>query len=148
MTLRPSVIRERVRKLREILTHLRELRRVPREEFLASHRHYWLAERGLHLAAEAVFDAGNHILSGSLNVHPSDYEDVLEKLAVHKVIPWDLRERLRGLGGFRNILVHAYLDIDEGRVYETIQEELEAFDAFARELEAFLEKGDPTDRES
>jgi uncharacterized protein YutE (UPF0331/DUF86 family) len=144
VTLRPSAIRERLRKLREILTNLRELRKVPREEFVASYRHYWLAERGLHLAAEAVFDAGNHILSGSFNAHPSDYEDVVEKLAVHKVISWDLRERLRGLGGFRNILVHAYLDIDEGRVYETLRDELEAFELLARDLEAFLEEDTET----
>lgn len=139
MTLRPAVVHERLRKLREVLRNLESLREVPRQEFVSSYRHYWLAERGLQLAAEALFDIGNHILAGHFNVHPSDYEDVLERLAGQAVISPPLRERLRGLGGFRNVLVHGYLDIDEGRVYGSLHGELDAFDAFAVEIEAFLE---------
>lgn len=48
-------------------------------------------------------------------------------------------ERLRGLGGFRNILVHGYLDIDRRRVYQALQIELEDLIAFADELETFLD---------
>lgn len=139
MTLRPAVVHERLRKLREVLRNLESLREVPRQEFVTSYRHYWLAERGLQLAAEALFDIGNHILAGHFNVHPSDYEDVLERLAGQGVISPPLREKLRGLGGFRNVLVHGYLDIDEGRVYGSLQDELDAFDDFAVEIEAFLE---------
>lgn len=138
MTLRPEVIRERLRKLREVLRNLGEVQAVPKQDFLRSFRHYWLAERGLHLAAEAVFDIGNHILAGHFNVHPSDYEDVLNRLAEQDVISRELRERLRGLGGLRNVLVHAYLQIDEERVYEALHEELGGFDDFAAEIEAFL----------
>jgi len=140
LTLRPEVIRERLRKLREILRNLQQVQSVPRERFVRSFEHYWLAERGLHLAAEAVFDVGNHILAGHFNVSPSDYEDVLERLAVQGVISGQLRDEMRGLGGFRNVLVHAYLDIDEDRVYKSLQEELGAFDRFAAEIEAFLER--------
>lgn len=139
MTLRPQVVHERLRKLREILRNLEKVKAVPQEEFVASFEHYWLGERGLHLAAEAVFDIGNHILAGHFNVHPSDYEDVLDRLAQQGVVSPDLRERLRGLGGFRNILVHAYLEIDEGRVYKSLQDELDAFDEFAEGIEAFLD---------
>lgn len=138
MTLRPQVVRERLRKLREILGRLQLVQQVPREEFLASFRHYWLAEHGLHLAAEAVFDVGNHILAGHFNIHPPDYEAVLERLAEQGVISQPLRERLRGLGGFRNVLVHAYMEVDEKRVYASLHGELEGFDAFAEEIEEFL----------
>ena len=138
MTLRPEVVHERLRKLREILRNLEKVKAVPREDFVASFEHYWLGERGLHLAAEAVFDVGNHLLAGHFNVHPADYEDVLDRLAQQRVVSPDLRERLRGLGGFRNVLVHAYLEIDEGRVYESLKNELSTFDAFAGEIEDFL----------
>jgi uncharacterized protein YutE (UPF0331/DUF86 family) len=111
---------------------------VPKQDFVASYRHYWLAERGLQLAAETVFDIGSHILAGHFNVHPNTYEDVLEHLARQGVLTPDVRESLRGLGGFRNILVHEYLDIEEERVYQALQEETASFDAFADEIEAFL----------
>lgn len=138
MTLRPAVVHERLRKLREILTNLEEVRRVPHEEFVASFRHYWLAERGLQLAAETVFDTGNHLLAGHFNVHPADYEEVLIKLVERGVISPALGRRMKGLGGFRNVLVHGYLEIDEHRVYESLQAELGDFDAFAGEVETFL----------
>jgi uncharacterized protein YutE (UPF0331/DUF86 family) len=138
VTLRPAVIAERLRKLREVLTNLRELKSVPKDEFVRSYQHHWLAERGLQLAAEVIFDIGNHVLAARFNDHPSDYEDVLERLAAHQVISPELREKLRGLGGFRNVLVHAYLDIDRERVYAAIQQELDGFGGFALEIEDFI----------
>lgn len=142
MILRPPVVRERLRKLREVVSNLRTLESLSREEFIASFRNYWLAERGLQLAAEAVFDIGTHILAGQFNNHPSDYEDVARQLLARGVISPDLARRLAGLGGFRNLLVHAYLEIDESRVYEALGE-LTTFDSFACEIEAFLEEPSP-----
>lgn len=139
MTLRPAVVHSRLRKLREILENLEVVRHVPRGDFVSDFQHYWLGERGLHLAAETVFDIGNHVLASHFNIHPTEYEEVLERLAEQGVLSVDLRARLEGLGGFRNVLVHAYMDIDTVRVYETLQHELSAFDAFAQEVEDFLE---------
>ena len=139
MTLRAETIRERLRKLREVLSNLQDVRKVPPKEFLASYRHYWLAERGLQLAAEAVFDIGNHILAGHFNLHSSNYEDLIKRLAGQGVLSAQLREKLRGLGGFRNVLVHGYLDIDMDRVLSILHEELESFEAFAQATEAWLE---------
>ena len=142
MILRPAVVRDRLRHLRRVVGNLEELRSVERKEFLSSYRHFWLAERGLQLAAEALFDIGTHILAGEFNLHPAEYEEVTRRLARQGVISSGLYERLRGLGGFRNILVHAYLEIDEERVYDFLQNELQAFRDFTGEVEAFLARSD------
>jgi uncharacterized protein YutE (UPF0331/DUF86 family) len=139
VTLRAEVIRQRLQRLRQILINLEKVRAVPRNVFVGSFEHFWLAERGLQLAAEILFDIGNHILAGHCNVHATDYEDVTEKLAVHGIISGELREKLRGIGGFRNILVHQYLDIDEERVHDLLSGSLSDFEAYAREIETFLE---------
>lgn len=81
MTLRPEVVRERLRKLREVVRNLETLRDIESAEFVASFRHYWLAERGLQLAAECLLDIGNHVLAGQLNVHPTDYGEAESFLA-------------------------------------------------------------------
>lgn len=138
MILRIETLHERLRKLRETVRNLREIGSVPRAEFMVSYRHYWLAERGLQLAAESLFDAGNHLLVGHFNVSPTDYEDVITKLAASKVLSPELASRLRGLGGFRNLLVHAYLEIDEGRVYDALHTQLDSLIDFADQLDAFL----------
>lgn len=143
MTLHSEVVRERLRKLREVVQNLGALQAIPLDQFVSSFRHYWLAERGLQLAAEVVFDIGNHILAGTFNVHPQDYEDVTRCLADRGVISAALRDRLKGLGRFRNILVHGYIDIDERRVHEHLLDRLSDFDRFADEVEAFLDRQIP-----
>lgn len=143
MTLRPEAVRERLRKLRVVIRNLREIARVDRPLFVADFHHHWLAERGLHLAAEAMFDVGNHVLAGALNLHATDYEDVLRRLGEQGVISPDLRAKLRGLGGFRNVLVHGYLDIDVGRVHEYLTTRLDDFAKFADEVEGWLANREP-----
>ncbi len=138
MTLRPEIVYERLRRLREVVSNLESLREVPRQEFVASFHHYWLAERGLQLAAEILFDVGNHILAGRFGASPSTYEEIPQKLCERKVISENLRDRLRGLGGFRNILVHDYLDVNRDLLYGFLQEELGYFGRFADEVEVFL----------
>ncbi len=139
MILRKAVLRERIDHLRSISRRLEESRRTERTQFLASYQLQWVAERGLQLAAQAVFDIGTHILSGHFNVHPTDYEDVIRLLGVHRVLSSEMETRLRGLGGFRNVLVHGYLEIDAGRVFRFLQEESPIFSDFADAIETWLE---------
>ncbi len=54
------------------------------------------------------------------------------------MIDGDLAERLKRWMGFRNILVHFYLAIDHGRVYDAMQEDLGDLEAFAANMSRFL----------
>jgi uncharacterized protein YutE (UPF0331/DUF86 family) len=137
LVLRHEAVRERLLRLEEVLSHLEELRREgidPRGDF----RQAWLAERGLQLAAEIALDLGNHILSAHFGVSARDYEDVLTPLSVCGVIDSELRERFRGLGGFRNLLVHGYLKLDANRVAQVLADAPERFSALARAIRAWL----------
>jgi uncharacterized protein YutE (UPF0331/DUF86 family) len=124
-------------RLEEVVSRLETLRREgvdPRGDF----RQAWLAERGLQLAAEISFDAGNHVLSAHFGVSARDYEDVLTQLAACGVIDAELRERFRGLGGFRNLLVHGYMRLDSERVAQVLSDAPERFSAFALALRRWL----------
>jgi uncharacterized protein YutE (UPF0331/DUF86 family) len=137
LVLRPEAVRERLLRLEEVLSRLEELRREgvdPRGDF----RQAWLAERGLQLAAEIALDLGNHILSAHFGVSAKDYEDVLTQLAACGVIDSDLRERFRGLGGFRNLLVHGYLKLDAERVAQVLADAPERFSALAHAIRGWL----------
>ena len=94
MVLRAEAVRRRLTRLEEVLSRLGELRYEA-----ADFRSAWQVERGLQLAAEIVFDVGNHILSAHFGVVAEDYEDILDKLAGNRVISAELREQLAGLGG-------------------------------------------------
>jgi uncharacterized protein YutE (UPF0331/DUF86 family) len=140
VVLRPEVVRERLLRLEEVVSRLEELAQpgamVPGSGF----RDAWAAERGLQLAAEIVLDIGNHILSAHFGVSAQDYEDIIAQLGVHAVIDDRLRERLKGLGGFRNILVHGYLRIDPKQVAEHLRTGPPKFADFSRAVRGWLSR--------
>lgn len=113
MVLRPEALRERLLKLEEVISRLEQIaQRDPSSDF----RDAWAGERGLQLGAEIIFDIGNHILSAHFGISANDYEDIIAQLGACAVIGDSLRDRLKGLGGFRNILVHDYMRLDPVRV--------------------------------
>ena len=57
--------------------------------------------------------------------------DTFARLEQAGAIPPELAGRLRAWAGFRNILVHQYLDIDHGIAWHAIQKELGDLEAFA-----------------
>lgn len=48
--------------------------------------------------------------------------------------------RLRGLGGFRNVLVHGYVEIDPEKVYAALQRSAADFTDFEAEILAWLDR--------
>lgn len=138
MVLRSEAIRERLLKLEEVISRIEELGtpdpRTLREDF----QHAWAAERGLQLAAEIVFDVGNHILSAHFGTSAQDYEDIIAQLGARGVIDDSLRNRFKGLGGFRNILVHGYLRVDPDRVAEVLVRAPSDFSDFAAAVRDWL----------
>jgi uncharacterized protein YutE (UPF0331/DUF86 family) len=95
-------------------------------------------ERGLHLGCEIALDVGNHVLAGAFSRTPETYEQILDALAAEAVLSAGLRAELTGLGGFRNVLVHDYLDVDPERVIAALARVPERFETFAAELHRWL----------
>ena len=141
MILRADAIRARLLRLEEVLSRLEKLADSPQG---TDFRESWAVERGLQLAAEILFDIGNHILSSHFGVSASDYEDVLLRLQRQGVIEESLLERLRGLGGFRNILVHDYLRLDPARVATYLEKGPTDFNDFALAISAWLDEVEPS----
>ena len=138
MTLRPAAVEARLRKLRQVASRLRRLRARGEQAFHADEDRQWVVERGLQLGCEGILDAGNHVLSAAFGRPSETYEAILAGLAAEAVISTELRGELDGLGGFRNVLVHGYLDIDPVLVWEALARAPERFERFATELPAWL----------
>lgn len=137
MVLRAEAVRERLLKLEEVISRLEELQEPSSKN--RGFRDEWAAERGLQLGAEIVLDVSNHILSAHFGVSAEDYEDVLRQLVTQGVIDDAMGGRLKGLGGFRNILVHGYLRVDAKRVAEFLARAPRDFTDFARAVRGWLE---------
>ncbi len=128
----------RLDALESYLAELRSFERVSREEFQSEPALHHLAERFLHLASECVLDIAHHIIAEQGYRQSASYKDAMEVLREEGLIDRDLAERLKGWMGFRNVLVHFYLDIDHGRSYDAIREDLGDLEAFAAKAAGLL----------
>jgi len=139
MVLRRETIEQRLKELDEILQELGKYRGVDLEALRKEVGQRWILERGLIAAATIIFDVADHILAGHFGVYAETYEESLGTLRDRAVISEELYREIKGLGGFRNILVHRYLDINPDEVFESFQKGLVVFPAFAREILAWLD---------
>lgn len=62
-------------------------------------------------------------------------------LAREGIVEESLARRLAAATGLRNVLVHGYLDVVLGTVYQAIQDDLGDIEAFSRHIAEFLERG-------
>ena len=130
MTVDRELIATRVAKIREQLRHLARLQTLSRAEFLASTTEQHAVERELQIVIEACLDIGHHVISREGLRRPGDYREVFAVLREAGIIETPLGRRLEEMASFRNRLVHGYLDVEPGRVYDMARNELADVEAF------------------
>jgi len=106
--------------------------------FVADPLVYGNAERYLQLAIQAVLDISHHIVADRNLALPADSKSLFDTLAREKVISRQLAAKLASMAGFRNVLVHEYLEIDRRRVYRALKTELRDFESFIRAVTRLL----------
>lgn len=139
MVLRKERVIERLKKLETIIANLDQKKGSDLEQYSQDLDLQWYIERGLEVGSSIIFDIGNHILAGYFKISVEEYEHIIKQLQDKKVISDELYENLRGLGGFRNILVHNYLSLDHELVFEHYQKALAIFPRFIAEIYTWLE---------
>ena len=133
------VVQARLAKIREYVALLRRIRGLADEQrFVADPLIYGNAERYLQLAIQAVLDVSHHIVADMELGLPADSQALFTTLARHKVLPARLAKKLVPMAGFRNVLVHEYLEIDRRRVYRALKQELRDFESFVRAITKLL----------
>jgi uncharacterized protein YutE (UPF0331/DUF86 family) len=125
MTVRPPVIRARLTHLGFVLDQLERLRKLSPAARGSEPLHRMAAERGIHVAAEAIFDIGHHVLAGRGLPVPVAYRDVLPAMVVAGVLSQEVAARLDGMAGLRNILVHDYVTVDEPKIWDVLDGHLD-----------------------
>ena len=135
---RAEVIRKRLNKLDEYLEILDDLKIYSLEEFLSKPEYYGSVERFLQLAIETTVDIGNHIVADLGLGEVNWYSDIAAILEEKNFISIDLREKWIRMVGFRNILVHDYLEVDRKIVYDVLQNRLGDLEELKKVFVTFL----------
>lgn len=120
--------------LRSYAEVLRELSTVPRESFLANRDKVGNAKYHFVIAIETCIDIANHIIASERYRVPNDNADSLVVLIEQGILDEAKRDNLQAMARFRNRLVHLYAEVDDGRVYDYLQESLADLDDYARAI--------------
>jgi uncharacterized protein YutE (UPF0331/DUF86 family) len=139
----PLVVRRHLGALRDALGTLRRHAGRTPAELRTNTELRWAVERGLQLCAQNALDVATHLVAAAGREAP-DYATSIDRLAEAGVLPPEFAARFRGVAGFRNVLVHGYLEVDLDLVHQALDERLEEFDRFAALVEDYVERTSTT----
>ena len=126
-------------ELDSYLTELEDIMPKDYEEYVNSIEKKRSCERLLHILIECVIDICTLIVKDLRLGLPSSEEDLFEKLEKKGIISKEMKEKLRLMRGFRNILVHRYAEVDDELVFENLKN-IDDFREFKEQIISFLKK--------
>ena len=121
MVYRRESLIKRIEKLKEYYSDIESYGEISLEEYLSDKKCKYAIERLLFLIAEDILDFLDHILSAKFSILSEGYEPILENSCKRGILTRDIYEKLKGLGGFRNILAHEYLKLNDEEVYRNFK---------------------------
>lgn len=134
-------IKERIGDIKNALAELEKFQNLSQKEFLKDKNNFYLSSYWLRIAIEAVLTIGIHILSRlPSNGKKKDYTQVLLSLGEYEVIPKEFSQKIKGMAGYRNRLVHLYWKVSPGEILATIKENLDDFNKFIFYIKKFLSR--------
>ncbi len=91
-------------------------------------------------AIEACVDIAQHICASEGWGPPADNGDAVRLLGEHGVLTVKLATSVRQAVGFRNVLVHEYIEVDDAIVVDRLHD-LSDLEEFVGEVAAYVTKG-------
>ena len=132
-----AVVRRHLFAIDESLQVLRRHQGKPAEALAHDREERWVVERGLQLCAQNALDVATH-LAASAGQDVTDYGAAIDRLAELGILPRPFAARFRAVAGFRNVIVHGYLDVELDTVHRLLNDRLEDFAEFARHVSAYI----------
>lgn len=134
-----EVLFKRIEKTWEYLDFLYTIKtNCSIDEFKQNPMVYGSTERFLHLCIEAMLDIGTHIISDKNLGKIEYYSDVPKLLCRHGYLKKEQLDLFIRIIGFRNILVHEYLEVDLDIVFNVLENNLNDLENILKEMAILL----------
>jgi uncharacterized protein YutE (UPF0331/DUF86 family) len=124
--------------IKENLTKLDKLKKVPEEIFKQDFEKYDAAKYSLQTSIEAMIDICNHIISRKSLGLPKTKADSFIILCQNNILSPDMQDTYTAMARFRNRVVHLYDEVDTGDVYQYLNEGIADFKSFIDDINRFL----------
>ncbi len=128
----------KIRTMRRLLDKLEALGPVSRDRFTEDFDAQLIAERILSQLVDLAAAINTHVAAVELNEAPHDLTRSFEAAARAGLIDKALAEWLAPSTGLRNILVHAYLDLDVDRFVAAVPLAIDQYGEYIRQVARWL----------
>ena len=119
---------KRIEQLRQYSYDLKEMQGISFEQYIKDKKVKYSTERLLFLIAENILDFLDHLLSSRFEIISDSYEQIIENAYKKALIDDNLYSKLKGLGSFRNVLAHEYLNLSDEEVFRNLKKMLTVID--------------------
>lgn len=134
-------VSERIGDIKRALAKLESYKNLSSKDLQEDEDAFALVAYWLRIALEGVLTIGTHVLSRlPSNGKKKDYTRVLVSLGDYGIIPQEFANKIRGMAGYRNRLVHLYWEVTPEELAHTLREDIEDFEEFIRHIGKFLQK--------
>ncbi|KKN37071.1 hypothetical protein LCGC14_0767200 [marine sediment metagenome] len=134
MNINRDLVLKRFDRLDILLEKLREIKDVEKKKFLSDLTLQLSAQRALVVSINICIDIGAHILSLNKSGKPETYSEIFENLSNLEIIDIKRKDDIIALVKFRNLLGHLYMEINNEKVYEIIQKDLDILTFFKKDI--------------
>lgn len=130
---------EKIAHLQKMVKSLRQLQKtVDKKKFFSEEMIRRVVERYLQLALEAVLDIADQVINEEKFKKPREYKDNILILGEEKILPKEFAFKFSGAAGFRNILVHDYVKLDNAKVYLHFKKDAGDIEKFLKYILKYL----------
>jgi uncharacterized protein YutE (UPF0331/DUF86 family) len=128
----------KLEQLGEYVSILREYQQYDIEEIMNNHTLRGAIERYMEVSLACMIDICEMVISIEKLRRPDTYREVILILGQRGILPEDFSRKLAPAAGFRNVLVHMYADIDIGKLYSHLQNDIVDLELFAGYIAKYL----------
>lgn len=133
-----EVIENKISAIRKYLGILESYKKYSPSEIKNDVNIRGSVERYLYLASQATIDLADAVIAYKKFRKPTTMAECFHILFEEKIIKDDLRDKLVGMVGFRNVMAHDYDNVDYEIVYNVIHKGVKDLEAFIKIIENFI----------
>lgn len=131
-------IKQRLQIIRDNVRELEEMRTLSLEDLSTNRRDLAAAEHFIRIAIEAMIDIGAHIVAKRALGVPTSNTEIMLLLGEKEFLNQENITTYVRMIKYRNRLVHFYHEVTVAEVYDIIQNHIEDFNMFIRDIVLYL----------
>jgi uncharacterized protein YutE (UPF0331/DUF86 family) len=124
--------------MRRLLDELSRLGTVDADRFAREYATQLIVERIVSQLVDLAAGINAHVLAVETGTAPPDVRRSFAAVAAAGLIEGDLAAALAPSAGLRNVLVHAYVDLDVGRLVVAVPLAAEQYGEYVRQVARWL----------